>query len=82
MTLHIEPLRNMVVVELELTSRPAVGGLTVIRDTPLIRLARVTGCGPEVRDILPGQRVLVNTAVATQLNGSLLVPEPTILGTA
>jgi len=81
MTLRIQPLRNMVVVELE--SVPAVSGqLTVMREIPLIRLAHVIGCGPEVRDILPGQRVLINTAVATQLNGSLLVPEPTILGTA
>ena len=82
MALRIQPLRNMVVVELEPAPVPALGGLTVIREAQLIRLARVTACGPEVQDVVPGQRVLVNTAAGTQLNGSLLVAEPTILGTA
>jgi len=82
MPLRIQPLRNIVVVELEPLDQRAQGQLTVIREAQLIRLARVTACGPEVRDLQPGQRVLINTTVATSLNGSLLVPESTVLGTA
>ena len=82
MSLRIQPLRNIVVVELEPEAPPPTAMLTVVRGPQLIRLARVTACGPEVQDVVPGQRVLVNTAAGTQLNGSLLVAEPTILGTA
>jgi hypothetical protein len=81
MDLHIQPLRDLVVVELEAVPVPAAGQLQVIRHDMLMRPARITACGPEVRDLRPGMRALVNTAAAAQVNGSLVVPESTIVAT-
>jgi len=81
MDLHIQPLRDLVVVELEATPAPPAGQLQVIRHDVLMRTARITACGPEVRDLRPGMRALVNTAAAAQVNGSLVVPESTIVAT-
>ena len=81
MRLQIKPLRDIVVVELCAEARSASSVLRIIREPSLVRTATVAACGPEVRDLAPGMTVLINTAAATQLDGYLLVAEPTILGT-
>lgn len=61
-------------------SRPT-SSLAVIRDARPVREAIVLACGPEVRDLQANQLVIVNVLAATAVDGCLLVPAHTILGT-
>ena len=77
----IVPLRNMVLVRLDDEHTDTASGLAVVRDPRVVRPAVILAVGPEVRDVREGQRVMVNTVVATVIGDELLIPEYAILGT-
>jgi len=79
MSLKIQPLRNMVLVELQ-PEKPQIG-LQVIRAPQAVRPAKILAVGPEVQDLAVDMVALVNTVAATSINGCLLVPQHAILGT-
>ena len=79
MQIKIIPLRDQVLVELQ--PEPIPSGLQVIREPKAVRPARVVAVGPEVRDLQPEMIALVNQVTATAINGYLLVPERSVLGT-
>lgn len=77
--MKILPLHRMVWVHLEAPNGHS-GGLVVVRPESPIRTARVIACGPEVRDVQTGQRVVVNSLAGTTVGDECLVPESAILG--
>lgn len=78
--MKILPMHAMVWVHLE-APNGHTGAVEVIRAPSPIRTARVIACGPEVRDVRPEQRVVVNSLAGTTVGDECLVPESAILGT-
>ena len=77
--MRIEPLRNYVV--LKLRPQQSQGRIQVVRAAKVaVREAEIVAVGPECRDVVVGQVVLINLLVASEIDGRHLVPEPTILG--
>jgi len=71
----ITPLRDMLLVRLD---PPVVrrGALVLVREVPRSTVpAVVEAVGGEVRDVIVGERVVVNTLLGTQVGGLLLIPE-------
>lgn len=79
--MKIQPLRDVVVVEL-CENGHATGTIQVVTARkPAVREAVVKAVGPECRDVEVGQVVIVNLLVATRVGEQYLVAEPQILGT-
>lgn len=72
-------MRNMVWVHLE-TPNGHRGLVEVVSAPSPIRIAKVIACGPEVIDVRPEQRVVVNSLAGTTVGDECLVPESAILG--
>lgn len=77
--MKIQPLRNMVLLELAPNGAPSKR-LTVIAPEQAICRFVVRACGPEIRDVAVGQVVLANRLAATTIQGQFLLPESAILG--
>lgn len=77
---HVVPVRNQVLCELEQGQAPS-HTLTVIQGERAICRFRVLSCGPEVRDVVEGQTVLANRLAAVGIGGQFLLPETAILAT-
>jgi hypothetical protein len=76
----ILPLRNLVLVRLR--PSPARSSLLhVIMSERVARQADVVAVGPEVRDLVVGQIVVVNSVAGTAVGDSMLLAESAILGT-
>lgn len=80
----ITPLRAQVLVELEPANESAVGaGLVVLRQhVPPSAWARVVAVGPEVREVVPGERVVVSRLQGIQVGTAVLLPESAVLAHA
>lgn len=77
----IEPMRDMVLVRLVATPKKA-GRIKVVElEAQPSHEAMVEAVGPEVRDALVGQRVVVSRLQGMALdNNRILLPEAAILG--
>lgn len=77
--MNITPLRNFVLVELE-PEAAKPGLIEVIRAAaPTSTHARVIACGPDVREVEAGARVIVSRLQGIEIAGQLLMPEGAVL---
>ena len=81
MTVKFEPLRNLILLELEPTpEKSSVIALANLREE-LSRYGTIRAVGPEVKDAKVGQRVLASITAAHEVPGGLhLIPETAIIG--
>lgn len=79
--MHIEPLRDLIVVEPEAGKDGATdSGLVVVRSaTPPAWYGVVRACGPDVRDVAPGMRVVMSRLQGLEIDGCVLLPEGAVL---
>ena len=78
MTVRLEPLRDLIVVRL----RPLpdhVGAILMPLRQESAREADVVAVGPEVRDVLMGQGVLVSALAGQIVGDDILLPESAVL---
>ena len=76
--MKVLPLRDMVLVRFQENGHPK--GLVMVHESKVVRPALVVAIGPEVRDVCPEQRVVVNSLAGTTVGDECLVPESAILG--
>lgn len=74
MTLRIEPLRDLLVVR-PLPHAPRSTVLSVVEPARTSSHAMVVACGPEVRDLAVGQRIVMSTLQGVSID----LGEPLIL---
>lgn len=78
--MNFTPRRNMVTVRLAPleTARPSGIAVVALNAAPSWR-ATVVACGPEVRDVRPGMRVIVSRLQGIEVGDVIVVPESAIL---
>lgn len=76
----LEPLGNLLVVTLEPLHDEQAGRITVVHVEAMPQqVALVHAVGPEVRDVRPGQRVLISKLQGVAFGDQLLIPEGAVL---
>lgn len=79
MNIQLHPLGARVIVRLKPLPEKT-GHIFRVDRNEYARHADVISVGPKVRDVWPGQVVLVTTLAGQDVNGVLIVPESSILG--